>query len=139
MKLINFDSLTEFAEHLPDEGEPVAIGRWINGRIISVLASPEIENSHHVATGVSVVPAGTSTPWHHHEAEEIAVIVAGAGEIEIDGVVFPVRAGDVVLTPPDLPHQTRAGAESALAVFWVYSPAGSEVRWLSENPVEEQR
>lgn len=136
MKLINLESLIDFAEHLPDEGDPVSIGRWANGRIISVLASPELDNSRHVASGVSVVPAGSATPWHHHEAEEIAVIVAGSGEIEMNGVIFPVRVGDVLLTPPDVPHQTRAAADAALAVFWVYSPAGSEVRWFNDQPEE---
>lgn len=136
MKILNLGSLVEATSRLPGEGEPVELGRWVNGRVIGVLASPELDNASQVASGVSIIPAGSSTPWHHHTAEEIAVIVAGSGEIEIGGVVLPVVTGDVVLTPPDVPHQTRASADAALAVFWVYSPAGSEVRWLEDQPQE---
>lgn len=136
MKILNFASLVGATARLPQEGEPVELGRWVNGRVIGVLASPELDNSSQVATGVSIIPAGSSTPWHQHTAEEVAVIVSGSGEIEMGGVVVPVETGDVVLTPPDVPHQTRAAADAALAVFWVYSPAGSEVRWLEDQPQE---
>ena len=89
-----------------------------------------------MAFGVSVVPLGVSTPSHSHRAEELALILDGSGEITIDGRVHQVRAGDVLLTPPNLEHHTKASDGGSLSVLWVYAPAGSEERWLADEPEE---
>lgn len=136
MKLLNLQTFARQAEKLGAPDQPTDLGRWINGRVVGVLASPQLETSQHIASGVSVVPAGTATPWHSHEAEEIAVIVGGRGQIRIGDDAISVVAGDVVLTPSDAPHQTCADADVTLSVLWVYGPAGSESRWLATEPEE---
>lgn len=108
-----------------------AIGRWVHGRVIDVLASPELETATHLAVGVAALPAGFSTPAHSHEAEEVAAILSGRGRIEIDGTVHAVEAGSVVLTPARSVHVTSADEDGPLLVLWVYAPAGSEQRWLA--------
>jgi quercetin dioxygenase-like cupin family protein len=118
------------------EREPDAIGQWVHGRVIGVLASPELESASHLAVGVAALPAGFSTAAHSHEAEEVAVILSGRGRIEIEGAVHRVEAGSVVLTPARAEHVTSADADGPLLVLWMYAPAGSEQRWLapqSEN------
>lgn len=114
---------------------PVA-GRWINGRIVGLLASAASSTAAHFAIGVSALPAGVSTPSHSHAAEELAIITSGTGVIEIDGEIIPVTQGDVVLTPPESVHRTEADASSPLTVLWIYSQSDSALRWLEENPVE---
>jgi mannose-6-phosphate isomerase-like protein (cupin superfamily) len=84
--------------------------------------------------GISVLPAGYATPSHHHEAEEVATVLSGRGAIVIDGVEFPVAAGSVVLTPSMSEHVTVASPDGPLVVWWVYAPAGSEQRWLEQDP-----
>jgi quercetin dioxygenase-like cupin family protein len=111
------------------------VGAWVNGRIVAVLGSPEAETTTRMAFGMSALPKGVSTPWHTHEAEELAYIVSGRGVIAIGSESVDVGPGDAVITPSDAPHQTTATDED-LVVFWMYAPPGSEVRWLSENPVE---
>lgn len=101
----------------------------IDGRILSIEATPANGSSSRMALGISVLPAGYSTSVHHHEAEELATVLAGSGSISIDGVDHPVRPGSVVLTPSGTHHITTAGAEGPLVVWWVYAPAGSEERW----------
>lgn len=118
------------SEELPDSA------KWVNGRVIAVLASPELQNAISYATGVSIVPPGTSTPWHSHKAEELALIVKGKGVISIGHDHIEVIAGDVVRTPPGIKHQTVAGDDSELVVFWVYAPPGSETRWFDDAPQE---
>jgi quercetin dioxygenase-like cupin family protein len=102
----------------------------VDGRAIAVKASPERGNSTHLAVGVAALPPAYTTVPHTHEAEEVAIVLSGSGAIEIVGVEHPVKAGDVVLTPPNAPHRTRADASSALVLLWVYAPAGSERRWM---------
>lgn len=105
--------------------------RWVDGRVVGVVASPELGNAEQMAFGISVLPRGLRTPPHQHAAEELAIVVAGSGTIEIDGAVVEVERGSVVLTPPNSVHITSASTTTdALAVVWIYAPAGSELRWL---------
>ncbi|MGB4135015.1 MAG: cupin domain-containing protein [Microbacterium sp.] len=101
----------------------------IEDRIVAVRATPERGTSRHMAAGVSVIPAGYSTPPHSHLAEEYAHVLSGDGVITIDGVGHPVARGDILLTPDQSVHVTTAGREP-LAIWWIYGPAGSEGRWL---------
>ena len=87
-----------------------------------------------MAVGLSVLPAGYATPAHHHVAEELATVLAGRGVIVIDGTDYPVGPGSVVLTPSMSEHVTVASADGPMVVWWVYAPAGSEDRWLAEDP-----
>lgn len=119
-----------------DETQPPPVGRRINGRVVAVLASPELGNATHLAAGVSILGPGVSTPTHSHLAEEVAVIVSGSGRIVVGGTTVAVREGDIVVAPSGTPHRTEADADHALHVLWCYSPAGSEARWLAHNPEE---
>lgn len=113
-------------------------GKWINGRIVGLLASPYDSTATDIAAGVSAIPAGSSSPRHSHQAEEIAIILSGSGAIEIGHHSYPVKTGDVVLNPPNVPHRTVADQESPLTVLWVYSRAESALRWLHDGPVAEE-
>lgn len=108
----------------------------IDGRVLSVKATPVNGTSKSMAIGMAVLPAGYSTPPHDHEAEELATILSGSGTITIDDVAHPVRPGSVVLTPSRSRHVTTAGPESPLVVWWTYAPAGSEDRWLAAGAVD---
>lgn len=119
-----------------DENSVPPVGNWVNGRVVGVLGSPEDESTTRMAFGMSALPKGVSTPWHTHEAEELAYIVSGRGTIAIGSESVAVKAGDAVITPSEDPHQTSAAEDEDLIVFWMYAPPGSEVRWLSDNPVE---
>lgn len=128
----------ELADHLAtDLGvDDPKLGRWINGRIVGVLASESAGSTTDVAIGVSAIKAGTSTPEHSHVAEEVAIIISGRGTIHIDGESVSVSEGDVVFNPSMSVHRTEAAPDSPLMVLWVYSRSDSALRWLEENPVE---
>jgi len=112
------------------------IGRWVNGRIVGLLASAEASTATHFAIGVSALQPGTTTPEHSHAAEELAIIMSGSGTIFIDGESVAVSTGDVVLTPPESMHRTAADPGSPLTVFWIYSQSDSALRWRQDSPVE---
>lgn len=102
----------------------------IEGRVLSVQATPDRGTSSDLAMGVAALPPGYSIPEHTHRAEEIAVILRGNGFITIDDEPIEVQAGSVVVTPPHARHVTSSSPDGELVVFWVYGPAGSEARWL---------
>lgn len=131
---VNLDALRVELDRLKD-GEHGA-GRWINGRVLSVLGSRGLGNASDMAFGVSLVPAGQSTPKHSHRAEELAVVLDGVGVITIDGISHEVRQGDLLRTPPHLVHSTRAAEAGPMYVLWVYAPPGSEDRWFADEVKE---
>ncbi|NJC72921.1 cupin domain-containing protein [Planosporangium thailandense] len=108
----------------------------IDGRVLSVRATPVNGTSTSMAIGLSVLPPGGATPPHSHDAEELATVLRGEGTITIDGADFPVRPGSVVLTPSRSTHVTSAGPHEPLVVWWTYAPAGSEQRWLDAGAVD---
>lgn len=109
----------------------------IEGRILSVKATPENGSSSKMAVGMAVLPPDYEVPAHHHEAEELATIISGSGAIVIDDVEYPVSAGDVVLTPSNSVHVTKSGPDEPMIVFWSYAPAGSENRWLQKGAIDD--
>jgi quercetin dioxygenase-like cupin family protein len=101
----------------------------IDGRIVSVHASPSMGSSEKMAMGVSALPANYSTPVHSHDAEDFALVVRGDGVITVDGVDIPVSVGSIVTVAPNIAHITTANSTGPLVVYWTYGPAGSESRW----------
>lgn len=118
-----------------DQTEP-GLGRWVNGRIVGLLASPFSDSATSMAVGVSALQRARSTPEHSHAAEELAIVLGGAGTIHIGDGSVTVGVGDVVLTPPDVPHRTESDPDQPLAILWIYAPPDSALRWLADNPVE---
>ena len=58
----------------------------------------------------SLGPARSTQRHYHALSEEIYLIVEGGGELEIDGDVRAVRAGDAILIAPGSWHRLTAGA-----------------------------
>lgn len=136
MHLTNTEAFLEAAKN-SQVGQTPDLGRWINDRIVAVVASPELGNATSMATGMSFLPPGTSTPSHDHAAEELAFILAGHGTVIVGDNSLAVSTGDLVRVEPWQPHRTVAADDTSLSVLWVYSPAGSENRWLSDEPREQ--
>ncbi|WP_339125005.1 cupin domain-containing protein [Pseudonocardia sp. D17] len=49
----------------------------------------------------------TEAPVHQHEEEQIVIVLDGEFEFELDGEVRVMRAGDVAVIPPWVPHGAR--------------------------------
>jgi len=112
-------------------------GRFLNGRIVVVLATPDNGTSKDVAIGLSAIPAGLSTEEHSHPAEEIATVLSGSATIYMDDVPYEVGAGSVIYTPSMVRHRTQVTNDEIYLSWWMYSPAGSESRWLPSRGFEE--
>lgn len=109
-------------------------GKLIDGRALSVKASPVRGNSSRIVYGLAALPPGHQTRPHSHEAEEIILILSGAGSVEIDGMVNPVRKSTILLTPSGAEHVTRSElGNEPLVILWFYAPPGSERRWIEPD------
>jgi quercetin dioxygenase-like cupin family protein len=71
-----------------------------------------IRELHHTALqslAEASIPAGGSTQRHHHKlTEEIYLVLAGEGQLEIGGERRHVRAGEAALIPPGAWHEITA-------------------------------
>jgi quercetin dioxygenase-like cupin family protein len=51
---------------------------------------------------------GCIVPLHHHENEQITYILEGALLFTLEGREIIVRAGEVLVIPPNVPHSAEA-------------------------------
>jgi quercetin dioxygenase-like cupin family protein len=61
---------------------------------------------------------GCLVPLHHHESEQISVVLEGALKFELEGREVLVRAGELMVIPSNVPHSVLAMEDSiSLDVF----------------------
>jgi quercetin dioxygenase-like cupin family protein len=65
-------------------------------------------------------------PVHHHESEQISLIMEGALKFELEGREITARAGDVLVIPSNVPHSALA-LEDTVGID-VFSPIRQD--WL---------
>lgn len=71
--------------------------------------------------GVYVFKPGETAhpePRHVHDVDEVFIFVQGTGVIPIDGVDYPVKAGDVVIVQAGEDHHTRSSVDDPLVAAW---------------------
>ncbi|HDP34210.1 MAG TPA: cupin domain-containing protein [Candidatus Hydrogenedentes bacterium] len=74
--------------------------------------------------GVHFVSIQGSAGVHYHKATtEIYVVLAGDGEIELDGKRHPIRPGDVILIPPEMRHAAHGQLSIMNIVYPPFDPA----------------
>ena len=57
-------------------------------------------------------------PVHVHESDEVFIFLEGKGVLPIDGVEYPIEAGDVVIVEAGEDHHTRSSIEEPLVACW---------------------
>ncbi len=57
---------------------------------------------------------------HSHPHEQIGFVVSGSGVFTIDGEESPVKAGDSMYIPPNVPHGFRATEDNTVLVDTFY-------------------
>jgi mannose-6-phosphate isomerase-like protein (cupin superfamily) len=72
----------------------------------------------------ATLPPGGATMRHYHpRAEEIYYILAGRGEMEMDGKTASVGPGDAIAIPPGSPHQIHNLGQVPLKFLCCCAPA----------------
>jgi mannose-6-phosphate isomerase-like protein (cupin superfamily) len=94
-----------------------------DGSTIRVLLDAEIAAARNQSLAEATLDPGQATERHYHrETEEIYVILAGSGEMEVDGERERVGAGDAVLIAPRAWHQIRADGGEELRFLCCCAP-----------------
>lgn len=95
----------------------------VSEREFRMLFGPETGCSG-VTQFVGYIPP-IRTPRHHHPYSEMIFVLAGRGEVEIDGEVSAIRPGSCFYLPAGLPHQVANLGDGFLELLGVFTPAGS--------------
>lgn len=59
--------------------------------------------------------------YHVHEDCEAFVIIEGEGFVEVNKVLHPIKAGDVIIIEPGEDHHLIAGKENQLVTLWCHA------------------
>lgn len=89
-----------------------------NGSWSRMLVTDERVGGNRSSLGYSVFTPGTTLVPVRHEAEELAYVVAGAGELLVDGGAVPFREGDALFVPAGVWHAvSNPGERDVVMVF----------------------
>lgn len=105
---------SEVIEVLHGGAERLAV-TWVN-----VGVAPTRISRYRVGPGKSVsmhVHTGKAEHW---------VILAGEGIVRVGSESFPVREGDIVHTPPTVPHGLTTTGDTPLVFLNIVQPTGDE-------------
>ena len=83
-----------------------------DGSTIRVLLDARHGGAANQSLAEATLAPGQATQRHYHaDTEEIYVVLAGAGQMEVDGERSRVGPGDAILIPPGAWHEIGAGAD----------------------------
>jgi quercetin dioxygenase-like cupin family protein len=92
-----------------------------------------------VALGIAEFPTGCSNTDHWHAQPEIYYILEGEGQLEVDGVAYPVRKGDAIYVPGDALHTIKNHATDLLKILYVFPASSlSEVQYKFPDGKEQR-
>ena len=72
--------------------------------------------------GITIFEPGAAIPMHRHNCEESVMLLEGTAIAEIDGVEYPIQAGDITFIPANLPHRFRNVSDTeGMKILWIYA------------------
>jgi mannose-6-phosphate isomerase-like protein (cupin superfamily) len=95
----------------------------LDGSTIRVLLDAALGGAANQSVAEASLSPGQATRRHYHaETEEIYVLLAGEGEMEVDGDYRHVRPGDAILIPSGAWHEIRADEDAELRFLCCCAP-----------------
>jgi mannose-6-phosphate isomerase-like protein (cupin superfamily) len=95
----------------------------LDGSTIRVLLDARLGGAGNQSLAEATLEPGQATQRHHHaDTEEIYVVLAGEGDMEVDRDRSRVAPGDAILIPPGAWHQLRADESRELRILCCCAP-----------------
>ena len=107
---MNQTSLSEIKEH--------EIIKGYHGKFV---------HSEHMTMAYWRIEAGYSIPVHHHEHEQVVNLLEGEFELEVNGELRRLTAGEVVVLHANVPHGGKA--ITACRILDVFTPVREDYRF----------
>jgi mannose-6-phosphate isomerase-like protein (cupin superfamily) len=85
-----------------------------------------------------IEPGHTEVPPHSHPYDQLALILAGTLELDLDGDRYTVGAGELLYIPAGVPHVGRVVGDEAVLNVDVFAPIREDYLYLAahQNPKE---
>lgn len=87
-----------------------------------LMDAGELGSRHLTVTWLEVPPGASERLHSHEEAEQVYVVVKGAGTMSAAGDTETLAPGDLALIPPASDHTIANNGEGDLALVSVQSP-----------------
>lgn len=72
--------------------------------------------------GITIFEPGAAIPLHKHNCEESVMLLEGTAIAEVDGVEYPIQAGDLTFIPANIPHRFRnISTTEGMKILWIYA------------------
>lgn len=84
-------------------------------RIWDGVTAQAVEGERTTLAVIELAP-GTSVPEHHHDNEQLGVLIRGSMQFRVGVEERELSAGETWRIPSHVPHAVTAGPEGALAV-----------------------
>ncbi|MGD0985757.1 MAG: cupin domain-containing protein [Acidimicrobiales bacterium] len=94
-----------------------------HSRTIKHAIAPWGQGSEAIWVGFALVDEGSTSNRHHHDNEEIFIVMEGEGRICVGDESVEVAPGSVVRVPPTTDHQLVNRGEGVFKVAAIASPA----------------
>jgi len=85
---------------------------------------------------MSIEPGDTIGEETHH-LDQFIRFEGGTGEVVLDGVTHPVRAGTAVVIPAETQHNVRNTGEEPLKLYTLYAPPEHRDQAVHETKADE--
>jgi len=103
---------------------------WKRKKPTSLRKIPGVK-SHVVSTEKITINFLTEAPncqsaIHHHESEQIMIVTGGACDMTVDGKLYHLEEGDVIILPSNLEHGTYV-SDRGLRAIDIFSPPRQDI------------
>lgn len=71
---------------------------------------------------LNLAPGSRSDGLIRHVGEELSFVIAGEIDLEVDGTLYRLRAGDSAFFPSSLPHGYYNKSKDVTRILWVNTP-----------------
>jgi mannose-6-phosphate isomerase-like protein (cupin superfamily) len=80
-----------------------------------------------------LVPGGPNGSLHRHSrSDNIYIVRAGEGRLQIENATHVIRTGQVIYIPAGMRHSLSNVASEVLEIFEIYTPAGRDFDFVIE-------
>ena len=94
----------------------------------------DVEDTDLTVTWVDVEP-GKSMKTHHHEPEQVFVVVAGRGRLEVGDESREIGVGDLGRAPSNVPHRLSNTGDEVLTYISIATPTFSQSEFYDQGNV----
>ena len=98
-----------------------------------VLTRTAVRTDDAIVTFNWIEPGHPKVPPHSHPYDQLALILAGALELNLDGDTYTVRAGELLYIPAGVPHVGRVVGDEVVLNVDIFAPIREDYLYLAAH------